>query len=76
MDNFSISFKVDGNDIIFENVDSPFDDLRLIPRVGDQVSFNYVHGLKLHFTVTSVTHFIYSSGHDIVQYVTIHGETN
>ena len=75
MENIRISFKVDGQDVIFENVDSPFDKLHVIPNVGDEVAFDYVHSLKVHFRVTAVKHSIYSSGYDIIQNITVHGET-
>lgn len=45
-----------------------------LPRVGDSIECNYVHGVKLFFEVTDVHHHFFNSGHDIVQQITVRGE--
>ncbi len=69
-ENLSIRFEIDING---EATSMEMDNLAVLPRTGDVVECNYVHGTKVEFEVIAVRHFLYSSGHDIIQNITVRG---
>ncbi len=69
-DNYSVSFEIETTE---EAVHIEVGPLRAVPREGEVVACNYVHGTKIEFRVDTVEHFLYSSGKDIIQMVTVKG---
>ncbi len=70
-ENFSVRFEIETSDGV-RPVEIGY--LGAIPREGELVECNYVHGTKIKFEVSEIRHFVYNSGHDIIQRVTVRGQ--
>ena len=70
-ENLTVRFEIE---IDGEATSIDIDKLAVLPRTGDVVECNYVHGTKVEFEVTGVRHFLYNSGHDIIQSITVRGK--
>ncbi len=70
-ENLTLRFEVEDEGEV-KTIDIP--NLPLLPSKGDEVECNYVHGTKIRFEVQRVKHFLYNSGHEIHQQVTVFGK--
>ena len=69
--NLAINFEVQTSDGV-KNIE--IGSLGVVPRIGELIECNYVHGTKIKFEVSEVRHFLYNSGHSIMQHIVIRGE--
>ncbi|MDQ2878258.1 MAG: hypothetical protein M3R41_04195 [Pseudomonadota bacterium] len=69
-DDLRVAFEIDING---EKKRLEMDGLSIIPRVGEIVECNYVHGTRASFEVTEVYHHVSNIGHKILQQITVRG---
>ena len=49
--------------------------ISILPRIGETVECDYLHGSKVAFEVTDIRHLLSSIGENILQQITIYGKT-
>ena len=66
----TVAFEIDVNG---ETKRPEMDGLSILPRVGESIECNHVHGTKVFFEVSEIHHHFSSIANNILQQITVRG---